>query len=149
LRSETDLTYFIPADPFFEKFSFTFKEILIYIALPMRKEKDNTRRIGGLLLDALMLSFIVSFSLADVRIIDVYAPSYCEVSEANDDLILFRDLDAVCTSFIKQISQAQPALIHLDSILKSPLVAGAGLVVVTRAQHLYNVIYTNTTINAP
>lgn len=123
---------------------------MIYIALPMRKEKDNTRRIGGLLLDALMLSFIVSFSLADVRIVDVYPNSLCEVSEANDDLILIRELDVVCTSFIKQLSQAQPALIHsLDSILKSPLVAGAGLVVVTSAQQLYNTIYTNTTINAP
>jgi hypothetical protein len=150
LRSETDLTYFIPADPFSEKFSFTFKEILIYIALPMRKEKDNTRRIGGLLLDALMLSFIVSFSLADVRIVDVYPNSFCEVSEANDDLILIRELDAFCTSFIKQISQAQPALIHsFDSIFNSPLAADAGLVMLTRAQHLYSTIYTNTTINAP
>ena len=116
----------------------------------MRKEKDNTRRIGGLLLDALMLSFIVSFSLADVRIMDVHSQSCCKISEANDDLILIRDLDAVCTSFIKQISQAQPALIHsIDSIFRSPLAADAGLVMLTRAQHLYSAIYTNTTINAP
>jgi len=150
LRRGTHLTYFIPADPFSEKFSFTFNEILIYIALPMRKEKDNTRRIGGLLLDALMLSFIVSFSLADVRVVNVYSNSFCEVSEANDDLILIRELDAVCNSFVKQISQAQPALIHsLDSILKWPLVADAGLVVFTSGRQLYNTFYTNTTINAP
>ena len=150
LRSKTDLTYFIPAEPFSEKFSFTFNEILLYIALPMRKEKDNTRRIGGLLLDALMLSFIVSFSLADVRIVDVYPDSACHVTQTNEDLILIRELDAVCTSFVKQISQAQPALIFsLDSILKSPLLADAGLVVLTSTQQLYNTIYTNTTINAP
>jgi hypothetical protein len=150
LRSETHLTYFIPPDPFSEKFSFTFKEILIYIALPMRKQKDNTRRIGGLLLDALMLSFIVSFSLADVRIVDVYPNSACQITQTNDDVILIRELDAVCTSFIKQISQAQPALIlSLDSILKSPRLPDAGLVILTSTQQLYNTIYTNTTINAP
>ena len=116
----------------------------------MRKEKGNTTRIGGLLLDALMLSFIVSFSLADVRVVDVYTNSGYEVSEATDDHIFIRELDAVCSSFVKQISHTQPSLIcSLDSILKSPLVADAGLVVLTSAQHLYNVIYTNTTINAP
>ena len=116
----------------------------------MRKEKDNTRRIGGLLLDALLLAFIVSFSFADVRIVDGHANGACTVTETNDDLILIRELDAVCTSFIKQISQAQPSLIFsLDSILKSPHVADAGLVILTGTQHLYNIIYTNTTINAP
>jgi hypothetical protein len=144
------LAYFIRARPFSEKFSFTFKEILIYIALPMRKEKDNTRRIGGLLLDALMLSFIVSFSLADVRIVDVYSSVACEVSAADNSVIPVHNFDALCTSFVKQISQAQPA--HIQSfgpILKSPLTVVAGLVVVTSAQHLYNAICTNTTINAP
>ncbi|MGC3948105.1 MAG: hypothetical protein QM762_26950 [Chryseolinea sp.] len=116
----------------------------------MRKEKDNTRRIGGLLLDALLLAFIISFSLADVRIIDVHSSNGCAVTETNDDLILIRELDAVCNSFVKQISQAQPSLIFsLDSILKSPLVADASLVTLTGAQQLYNTIYTNTTINAP
>lgn len=146
----TDLAYFLRAQPFSEKFSFTFKEILIYIALPMRKEKDNTRRIVGLLLDALMLSFIVSFSLADVRIVDVYPGTACEVTETNHDLILVRELDAMCSSFIKQISQAQPAHIQsFGSILKSPLMVDASLVVETSTRSLYNANYTNTTINAP
>ena len=116
----------------------------------MRKERDNTRRIGGLLLDALMLAFIVSFSLAGVRVVDAHPNSGCIVSEANDEPIIIRELDAVCNSFAKQISQAQPSVIFsLDSILKSPLIADAGLVVLAGTQHLYNTIYTNTTINAP
>lgn len=116
----------------------------------MRKQQDNTRRIGGLLLDALMLSFIVSFSLADVRIVDVYSNSSCELSATNQDIILIRELDAVCSTFVKLFPQAQPAQLHsLGSILKSPLMAEAGFVDVTGPQHLYNVIYTNTTINAP
>jgi len=144
------LTYFIRAQPFSEKFSFTFKEILIYIALPMRKEKDNTRRIGRLLLDALLLSFIVSFSLADTRIADVYSSMACEVNAADSDYLPFHNVDALCSCFVKQMSQAQPAHIQsFGSVLKSPLMAVAGLVVVTSAQHLYNAIYTNATINAP
>lgn|GEM_PF-2851254 len=124
---------------------------MIYIALPMRKEKDNTRRIGGLLLDALLLAFIVSFSLADVHIIDGYSSNSCEVSEAHDDLILFRELDAVCNSLTKHISQTQPShIFSLNSLLsKSPRVADAGLVVLRGTQQLYNIVYTNTTINAP
>jgi hypothetical protein len=150
LRTQTILAYFIPAHPFSEKFSFTFKEILIYIARPMRKEKDNTRRIGRLLLDALMLSFIVSFSMADVRIADVYPSATCEVSTADNSAAPLHNFDALCTSFVKQISQAQPAHIQsFGSILKSPLMVFAGLVVVTSAQHLCNAIYTNSTINAP
>lgn len=116
----------------------------------MRNEKDNTRRIGGLLLDALMLSFIVSFSIADVRIVDVYSDTRCDISESKDDFILVRELDALCSSFVKQISQAQPA--HILSIgprLTSPLVAAAGLVMLPGTQRLYSSTCTNTTINAP
>ena len=144
------MTYFIPAEPFYEKFSFTFKEILIYIALPMRKQRDNTRRIGGLMLDELMLSFIISFSLADVRIVDVYANSTCELSATNQDLILIRELDAVCSAFLKVLPQAQPAQIHsLNSILKAPLLAESGFAAVAGPYHLYDGNYTSTNINAP
>lgn len=116
----------------------------------MRKEKDNTRRIGGLLLDAIMLSFFISFSLVDARIPAPCSHSAHEVSSPHDDLIPLHEFDALCGRFAEQVSTAQPTHIQsLDSLLRTPLIMIVGLVVTNSAQHLYNIVYTNTTINAP
>ncbi|MEJ7643543.1 MAG: hypothetical protein WKF87_03045 [Chryseolinea sp.] len=54
----------------------------------MRIDKDNTRRIGGLMLDLLMLSFIISLSLADIKIIDRSTNSQLSIKTAHPDQII-------------------------------------------------------------
>ncbi len=117
----------------------------------MRRKTDNTRRIGGLLLDLLMLSFIVSFSFADVRIVDGYTETAFETYTSDDEnTIVVIALDAVCNSFLKHIGQAQPALWQsYGFIFESPFVTASRVVQVESIQYLYNAICANTTINAP
>lgn len=116
----------------------------------MRRKTDNTRRIGGLLLDLLMLSFIVCFSFADVRIVDGYTETVADAYTSDDDnTIVVIALDAVCNSSLKHIAQAQsPLWQSFGSVFESPFVT-ARVVHVESIQYLYNAIYTNTTINAP
>ncbi len=123
---------------------------MIYICIPMRYEKDNTRRIGGLFLDLLMLSFIISFSLADVKIADGYSSSGPTATICQDDHIIVHDFHSIFGSFLKQISQAHPDNIQsLGVIFDFPNIKDAEPVVFANTQYLYNTIYTNTTINAP
>jgi hypothetical protein len=115
----------------------------------MRYDKDNTRRIGGLLLDLLMLSFIISFSFTDVKITRGYESTSLTVKKAKGDHTLVRDFDSVFSSFQKQISKVLPE--HPNSlgvIFEFPRIEDVKILV-SATSYLHNTIYTNTTINAP
>lgn len=116
----------------------------------MRYDKEHTRRIGGLLLDVLMLGFIVSFSFSDVKISDGYTDGELTVQACPQDHVIFRDFDSVFGSFLKHISKlTQDSDQALGVIFDFPRTTEVKIVVCSNAKYLYNSIYTNTTINAP
>ena len=114
----------------------------------MRNDKDNTRRIGGLLLDLLMLSFIISLSFADVKITRGYETSDLSIKKSTEHKIV-SDFDSVFGSFNKQLSKILPEhSSSLGSNFEFPQAEDARIVAFA-TQYLYNVIYAYTTINAP
>lgn len=115
----------------------------------MRYNKEHTRRIGGLLLDVLMIGFIVSFSFSDVKISDGYTDGLLTFHSSPDEHIVFRDFDSVFGSFLKHISKITQADVHPLGVIFDFARVEVKSVVYFNARYLYNSIYTNTTINAP
>jgi len=116
----------------------------------MRNDKDNTRRIGGLMLELLMLSFIISFSLADVKITDGTSDSILTVQTAPDDHIIIGNFDSLFGSFLKHISKVQPHTSQsLGLIFDFVPTDEVKRIVLADSQYSYKTVYTNTTINAP
>jgi hypothetical protein len=116
----------------------------------MRNDKDNTRRIGGLMLDLLMLSFIIAFSFADVKITDSTANTILTVQEAPDDHIIIRNFDSLFASFQKHISKVQPHTSHSLGVIFDFLPQEeAKRIVLADSQYSYNAVCADTRINAP
>ncbi|MEO5979570.1 MAG: hypothetical protein ABIS36_21235 [Chryseolinea sp.] len=113
----------------------------------MRYDKD-TRRIGGLLLDLLMLSVIIFFSITDLKITRGYDSITLTVEKSKDDHKLVSGFDSVFSSFQKQISKIHPEQNTLGAIFKFPHTEDVRITV-SATPYLYNPIFTNTTINAP
>ncbi|HTE33423.1 MAG TPA: hypothetical protein VK666_23740 [Chryseolinea sp.] len=117
----------------------------------MRSKKDNTRRVGGLLLDLLMLSFIISFSLADVKITNGYVEdSVLIIRPAPNNVTIVRDFDTVFSTLLKNAPKFQPDNSQsLGVIFDLSPVKDAMRVVLITMPYFHKNIYANTTINAP
>ena len=116
----------------------------------MRNDKDNTRRIGGLMLDLLLLSFIVSFSLSDVKITDGNTDDTVTISAAPEDHIIVSNFDSLFGSFLKQLSKVQPpASQFIGVIFDFPRSEEVKRIVLADTLCLYKTVFANATINAP
>jgi hypothetical protein len=117
----------------------------------MRYNKDNTRRVGGLLLDLLMLSFIISFSLADVKITNGFSEdSVLIVRPSPSNVAIVSDFDTVFSTLLKNAPKFQPDNSQsLGVIFDLPPVKDAMRVVFISMLYFHKNIYANATINAP
>lgn len=112
--------------------------------------KNNTTRIGGLLLEALMIVFVVLNSWFPVTTTHSNPQGGSSLSVNPVEQLVFSDSHSSSESLLQIISKIQVleseiSLVAID-VPGLELSASEALFV---ASALYNTFYTNTTINAP
>ena len=113
----------------------------------MRIAKYKTRLVGRLMLDAIMLAFVFTFSLPDTNVIDNSGKGQLTISASPLDQIVFGDLSAFLGHAINKIQFANNE--SSDVVINYPRVKVATPVAFLISAPLDNNLYTNTTINAP
>ena len=113
----------------------------------MRIDKNKTRRVGKLMLDAIMLAFVLTFSWADEKVIDHNEKNKLTISASPLDQLAFRDLNSFSVPFLYKVQFANNE--SSDVVINYPSFETATRVAFLITSSLYNTFYTNTTINAP
>lgn len=111
--------------------------------------KNKTKRIGGLLLDVLMLVFVLTFSWHDVKVIDRKWQGVLTISTEPLDQISFHDSSFISGSFLKLTSKIQLANNFSGIGGDFPSLEIATNVAFLVTPSLFNTFYRNITINAP
>lgn len=127
-----------------------FSKIFVYLCIIMNQNKNKSRRVGGLLLEVLMLAFIFAYSWTDAKAIDHHHIGELTISAAPVEQIVFRDSDSSPESLIPVSSKA----LAYDSEVSNSTIDLPSMEVFTSkafliAPSLYNTFYTVTTIGAP
>ena len=113
----------------------------------MRIAKNKTRHIGRLMLDVIMLAFVFTFSLPETNVVDNRAEGQLTISASPLDQIVFGDLSAFLGHAINKIQFANNE--SSDVVINFPSEKMATRVAFLISPPLENILYTNTTINAP
>ena len=115
----------------------------------MKGKKEKIRRIGGLLLEAVMIVFILFSSFSDATGKDT---SRCEaliLQETPLEQIVFQDPNSgeSLVPFFTKIQLADGEFIHV--FVDQPGLEVARAISFSIAQHTYNTFYKHITIHAP
>jgi len=116
----------------------------------MGLDKNNTRRIGGVFLEALMLVIIFTFSRPDTKVIDRNPKGILTISAAPAEQLVFFHASSISESFLKVISKIQLANSEFGGLVTDlPTLEIAASMAFLITESFYKTFYTNVTINAP
>ncbi len=116
----------------------------------MKQLTDQKRRIGGILLEALVLIFVFSSSFLQGGIVDKNLKNQLVIKISPVEQIAFRDSDSLSKSLLEFISKVQISLSDLNPLmveLPALVIESATFFAVNPS--LYNTFYVCLSANAP
>lgn len=116
----------------------------------MKLNKNNTKQIGVLLLEVLMVVLVFTYSWTNVKARDTQTHGGLSINAASAERVVFRNSHSSSESLLEVISKIQFSVVDFGSFLvdvPSMELATCEAFLITPA--LYNTFYTYTTIKAP